>query len=106
MVYHKEIKIYRPILDQARDFESDEISLTRSGHILLNMVDDPGCSLECALGWENEKVTHLRLIPNDALRTRLEDSLTEQELLAWTRTQLAQLFPEKRLPKLRIAATA
>ena len=64
MPYFKEIKIYRPIINSVKNLATRGISLSRQNHVVLSWPEDPDCKLECRLGWENEKVTHIVILPN------------------------------------------
>ena len=92
MAYFKEVKIYRPIFNAAQHMSDQGISLSPRKHILLRWAEEPICTVECQLGWDNEKVTHLVIEPNACMREILETKLSEDELRSWANKRLSLLF--------------
>lgn len=92
MAYFKEVKIYRPIFNAAKQMSNHGISLSPRKHIMLKWAEDPACTVECRLGWDNEKVTHLVIEPNYCMQEMLGSKLSEAELCIWANERLSILF--------------
>lgn len=98
MAYHRERKRYKPILDRAETGKLEGISMSPRGNILLSFPGKSEAQLEIILGWSNERVTHLNLIPNETLSQIIEHSKDTAHIEYWLKTKLAALFEDVTVP--------
>lgn len=98
MAYYKEKRKFRPIFTKAKEMKDNEISISPKGHLLLIFPENPQAKLECALGWENEIVTFLRLIPNPVFKEILQSTEDLTVVQEWVSKKLAILFKDTNIP--------
>jgi hypothetical protein len=100
MAYRIERKKYKPVMNRAENMLEEGIGLSRRGNLLLVYPEDLEAKLECVLGWENEKVTHLILQPNNRLSNFIAEN--KEEVHSWIDTKLTTLFDDIPVPYWKI----
>lgn len=98
MVYHRERQKYNPVFKKAKTLTDQGITLSRRGNLLLIFPEDPEAKLEISLGWKNEVVTHLRLLPNNKLAEIIATSSDQASICSWVDHKLSVLFEDVPVP--------
>jgi hypothetical protein len=103
MSYYHQRKKYKGLIDHIDRLDEKDLSLSKGNNIVVKLSDLSDGETELVLGWEKEKITHLKIKPNKIIREMLELDLTKEELKNRINNELRPVFMDCniKLPELR-----
>ena len=97
MVYYKEKKKLKRVVDEIRSGESPNVSISKSGAFLVSLNGKTSATVECFVTWENEKISCIAIGSNDGIDSLLANGLDENNFLAAIQAELSPIFSKQKV---------